>query len=341
MFTDLVTLTLSAGRGGNGIVSWRREKYLPKGGPDGGNGGRGGSIILKASKDIHSLQHLRNLRKIKSKNGMPGGSSHCTGKSGEDKEILLPLGTLVKDAISKEILFDLVEDGQIATICTGGRGGRGNASFRSSTHQAPHFATDGKPGEVKEVELELKLIADVGLVGMPNAGKSTLFTLLTDAPAKVAPYPFTTMDPNLGIIYDDGTPIFLADIPGVIKEAHINKGLGLSFLRHIERTQILLYVIDISAMEGRKPLDDFLTLRNELALYDPTLLDKPSLLVLNKIDEDPDQLEYHAFVEELPLEIEILSTSGKTKEGLPQLEEWIKKSYSTLFQKDPDPCCHG
>lgn len=338
MFIDLVTLTLSAGRGGNGVVSWRREKYLPKGGPDGGNGGRGGSILLTASKDIHSLQHLRNLRKIKAKNGMPGGSNNCTGRSGEDKTILLPMGTLIKDTNSKEILSDLVEDGQTITLCSGGRGGRGNASFRSSTHQAPHFCTEGKPGELKEVELELKLIADVGLVGMPNAGKSTLFTKLTDAPAKVAPYPFTTMDPNLGILYDREMPIFVADIPGVIEEAHLNKGLGLAFLRHIERTSILVYVIDISAMEGRKPLDDFLMLQNELKSYDPTLLQKPSLIVLNKIDEDIEGKEQKAFLDKLPHKMEVIPTSGLTHEGLDQLADWLKKKYSLLLEKHPDPC---
>jgi GTPase len=334
MFVDVITLILSAGKGGDGVVAWRREKYLPKGGPTGGNGGRGGSVIIRTSPHHFSLEHLRNLTHLKARNGQGGGSANCTGKSGEDLIIEVPTGTLVKDAHTKEVLFDLTEKDRDIVICEGGRGGRGNASFRSSTNRAPDFCTKGTLGDEKNIELELKLIADIGFVGMPNAGKSTLFTALTDVYAKSAPYPFTTMHPSLGILFDAHTPIFLADIPGIIDGASQNKGLGLAFLRHIQRTEVLVYVIDISASERSDPKEDYLTLQRELAQYDPSLLDKPSIIALNKIDEDVDQIMEQDFKDHVQTSHDIVAISALDKTGLQALKEKLI-SLSRLAKEHP------
>lgn len=285
MFVDTVTVALTAGKGGNGVVAWRREKYVPKGGPAGGNGGKGASIILRASSQETSLEGLRNRRIIKATNGGDGGGNLRQGKNGQDLSLVVPCGTLVKDAETKEILFDFTQENEEFLICRGGRGGRGNASFRSSTHQAPIVFTEGTPGEMREVELELKLIADIGLVGFPNAGKSTLMSKVTHLPVKIGAYPFTTLFPNLSYMTGAGFQrILIADIPGIIENAHQDRGLGLAFLRHIERTSALLYVIDISGFEERDPISDFEILQNELRAYDPKLLEKPYLVALNKID---------------------------------------------------------
>ncbi len=285
MFIDSVTLTLSAGKGGNGVVAWRREKFIPKGGPYGGDGGKGGSIIIRADSQETSLEAFRNRRIIKGQNGGAGSSAHKKGKNGKDIILSIPCGTLVKDAHTKEVLFDFTKPDQEWLICKGGKGGRGNASFRSPTHQAPNVCTEGTPGEMCEVELELKLIADVGLVGFPNAGKSTLMSKVTHLPVKIGAYPFTTLTPNLSYItYKNSERILVADIPGIIENAHENRGLGLAFLRHIERTSVLLYVVDISGFEERDPIRDYEILRAELKAYDEKLLDKPFLVALNKVD---------------------------------------------------------
>lgn len=287
MFVDTVTLSLSAGKGGNGVIAWRREKYIPKGGPAGGNGGHGGSVYLEAHPEVHSLEDYRNRRILKAQNGMPGGSNNCSGKNGKDLVLKIPLGTLVKDAKTKEILFDFTEKGQSWKICSGGRGGKGNSHFKTSTHQAPFVCTEGTPGESTEVELELKLIADVGLVGMPNAGKSTLISELAHIQVKIAPYPFTTLRPNLGIIeFEDFSRIMIADIPGIIENAHENRGLGFAFLRHIERTSILVYLIELAPYQDRDPFEEFLMLRRELEAYNPAMLEKPFFVALNKIDQE-------------------------------------------------------
>lgn len=285
MFVDSLTLTLAAGKGGNGVVAWRREKYIPKGGPSGGNGGKGGSITLRASVQETSLESLRNRRIIKGENGQAGGGALKQGKKGKDLILDLPCGTLVKDAETQEVLFDLTEPGQEYPICKGGRGGRGNASFRSPTHQAPNIFTEGTEGERREVHLELKLIADIGLIGFPNAGKSTLMSKITHLRVKIGAYPFTTLFPNLSYITrKDRSRLLIADIPGIIENAHEDRGLGLAFLKHIERSSALVYVIDISGFEGRDPLQDFEILQNELRSYNPELLQKPFLITLNKID---------------------------------------------------------
>lgn len=287
MFVDSLVLQLSAGKGGNGVISWRREKYIPKGGPAGGDGGNGGSIYLEAHPQVHSLEDYRNRRILKAQNGKPGGANNCKGKTGEDLNLKIPLGTLVKNKDTGEILLDFTEAGQRWKICAGGLGGKGNSRFKSSTHQAPFVCTEGTLGEEIEVELELKLIADVGFVGMPNAGKSTLISELAHIQVKIAPYPFTTLRPNLGIVeFDDYSRILIADIPGLIENAHENKGLGFSFLRHIERTSTLVYLIEMAPWENRDPFEEFSMLRRELEAYNPAMLEKPFLVALNKIDQE-------------------------------------------------------
>ena len=286
MFVDSVIIQLSAGRGGNGVIAWRRAKYLPKGGPAGGDGGNGGSIILQADSEVFSLEHFRNRRIIKAKNGVQGGGKNCKGKNGEDLVLKIPMGTLVKDSITKEVLFDFTENGQQWKICAGGKGGKGNSRFKTATHQAPYVCTDGTSGQSCEVELELKLIADIGFVGMPNAGKSTLISRLAYIEVKIAPYPFTTLRPNLGIVHFPERRILIADIPGIIENAHKNKGLGFAFLRHIERTSALIFLIEMAPYQERDPYEEYLTLRRELEAYNPVMLEKPFLVVLNKIDQE-------------------------------------------------------
>jgi GTP-binding protein len=286
MFVDNVTIQLSAGKGGNGVIAWHRAKYIPKGGPAGGDGGNGGSITLEADPEVFSLEHFRNRRIIKAKNGVQGGSNNCKGKNGDDLLLKIPMGTLVKDAVTKEVLCDFTEKGQTWKICAGGKGGKGNNRFKTSTHQAPYVCTEGAPGESIEVDLELKLIADVGFVGMPNAGKSTLISKLAYIEVKIAPYPFTTLRPNLGIVHFPERRVLIADIPGIIQDAHLDKGLGLKFLRHIERTTALIFLIELAPYQDRDPYEEFLMLRRELETYNPEMLEKPHLVVLNKIDQE-------------------------------------------------------
>lgn len=287
MFTDKVKLELEAGKGGNGIISWRREKYIPKGGPNGGDGGKGGSVIIRADAQVYSLDWYRNRRSLKAENGEQGGTNLCHGKNGKDLLLTVPCGTLVKDLHTGEILRDFVKDGDEWVICRGGKGGYGNDHFKSPTHQAPYVCTPGKEGESAAVEFELKLIADVGLVGFPNAGKSSLIHALARVKVKIAAYPFTTLQPNLGFIeLKDHSRIYIADIPGIIEGAHQNRGLGLEFLRHIERTKLLLFILDASGIDGRTPLDDYNVLKAEIKAYNPDLLKRPYIVALNKIDDD-------------------------------------------------------
>ncbi len=287
MFVDRVILDLAAGKGGNGIVAWRREKYIPKGGPCGGNGGKGGSLIFQADAQVYSLEWFRNRRILKAENGRQGGPNRQQGRNGKELVLKVPCGTLVKDAETGELLHDFTQDGEKWVICKGGRGGRGNDSFKSPTNRAPNTCTEGVEGESCSVELELKLIADVGLVGFPNAGKSTLISSLASVQVKIAAYPFTTLRPNLGFIqYEDLSRIFIADIPGIIEGAHRNRGLGFEFLRHIERTKLLLFVLDSSGIDGRDPSSDYEVLRNEIGTYNPEMLERPYLVVLNKIDTE-------------------------------------------------------
>lgn len=319
MFVDRVTLQLAAGKGGDGTVAWTRLKYVPKGGPCGGNGGKGGSIILRASVNIPSLEAYRNRKLIKAKNGQPGGRNLCSGKNGEDLVLEVPCGTLIKDADTGAILYDLTQDKQEVILCKGGKGGRGNDSFKSPTNRAPNQFTPGLAGEELHAEFELKLIADVGLIGFPNAGKSSLISALAHVKVKVAPYPFTTLVPNIGYIKNpDYSRIYIADIPGIIEGAHLNKGLGLEFLRHIERTGLLLFVLDASGIDGRDPMADFKVLKSELKSYLPELLKRPYLIALNKIDDDASEPNLKAFKKAFPKEKPHL-ISALTGEGLSTL----------------------
>lgn len=328
MFTDRVRLKLIAGAGGNGIVAWRREKYIPKGGPYGGNGGRGGAILLVSDNDTYSLESFRNRRKIAAESGQPGGTNCCHGRSGKNLVLRVPCGTLVKDAETGEVLHDFGSAESKWEVCGGGRGGLGNACFKTSRNRAPNISTPGKPGEEKDLELELKLIADVGLVGMPNAGKSTLMSSITHTPVKIGAYPFTTLRPNLSFVErEDYTRILIADIPGIIRGASENKGLGLSFLRHIERTSTLAYVIDISAIEGRDPFEDFLALREELKNYSDEMVEKPFLVVLNKVDAEGADEHLKAFKEKYPFPAEtLLEVSALEKRGIAALIQALSKA---------------
>ncbi len=292
MFTDKVKIQVAAGRGGHGIVAWTRRKYLPKGGPCGGDGGNGGSVYLRSSKNIYSLDHLKNTRILKGENGENGINNFKHGKQGKDLIIQIPCGTFIIDANTKQLLHDVINENEQIELCKGGRGGLGNNHFKTPTNRTPLKCTQGKAGTTLTIELELKLIADVGFVGLPNAGKSTLLNALTATNVKIGNYPFTTCRPNLSYIqFEDYSRIYLADIPGIIKDANQGRGLGLEFLRHIERSKVLVYIIDIGAQDGRSPIDDFALLQNEIRLYNPLLLDKPFLIALNKTDL-PDAKKY-------------------------------------------------
>jgi GTPase len=339
MFIDSATITLRAGKGGNGVVAWRRELYVPKGGPAGGNGGKGGSIILKTDSHVLSLEGFRNRRLINAENGLPGGGNLRQGRNGKDLVLVVPCGTLVKDAITKEILYDFTDENQEFLICKGGKGGKGNNCFKSPTNQAPNICTPGTDGGVREVELELKLIADVGLIGIPNAGKSTLMSKLTYVRVKIGAYPFTTLYPNLSYVqFPDYSRVLIADIPGLIENAHQNKGLGISFLRHIERSSVLLFVIDISGFEGRDPRDDFKVLRNELKEYNPELLDRPFLVALNKIDQEGAEENLKNFYQDYPYDkATLFPISAMNAEGLEPLKEAMRKLVPLPPVKEPVP----
>lgn len=327
MFIDSAKITLRAGKGGNGVVSWRRELYVPKGGPAGGNGGKGGSILLKTDSHVLSLEGFRNRRLIYAEDGQQGGGNLRQGRNGKDLVLIVPCGTLVKDAQTGEVLYDFTDENQEFLICKGGKGGKGNHCFKSSTNQAPNICTPGLDGQSREIELELKLIADVGLIGIPNAGKSTLMSKLTAIKVKIGAYPFTTLYPNLSYIqFPDYSRIFIADIPGLIENAHQNKGLGISFLRHIERSSVLLFVIDVSGFEGRDPRDDFKVLRNELSAYNPDLLNKPFLVALNKIDQEGAEEHLKNFYQEYPFDRNSLfPISAINAEGIDPLKEAMSK----------------
>ena len=327
MFVDRVKIEVSAGNGGDGAVAWIRAKYIPKGGPCGGDGGKGGSIILKTSTHQSSLDWFRNRKLIKAQDGDKGGSNLCSGKNGEDLILQVPCGTLVKDVNTGEILFDLTEPHVEVVLCKGGKGGKGNDHFKTPTNRAPYQFTPGELGEELEVEFELKLIADVGLVGYPNAGKSTLINQLGQLDVKTAAYPFTTLLPNIGFF--EPAPekrIYIADIPGIIEGAHENRGLGLEFLKHIERTRLLLFILDASGIDGREAADDLKVLRNELLSYNEELMKKPYLIVLNKVDEEISSEHIAHFTKSFPKEKFYLISA---KEGL-GLDELKKAIYSKV-----------
>jgi GTP-binding protein len=284
-FIDLVTIDIQAGNGGRGCVSFRREKFIPRGGPDGGDGGRGGHVVFKATNHLNTLLDLKFNPINKAKNGQHGMGKAMRGKDGEDLTITIPVGTLVKDAFTNESLEDFTHDGQQAIMAHGGRGGLGNVHFKTSTRQAPRFAQPGESGENKRLILELKVLADVGLVGLPNAGKSTLISIVSACKPKIADYPFTTLIPNLGVVkYADYMSFVIADIPGLIKDAHQGAGLGFQFLRHIERTAILLFLVDISDYTLDDPVESLKILLNEISLYKHELGDKKKFVAGTKLD---------------------------------------------------------
>lgn len=327
MFIDRVVIQFEAGKGGNGVVAWRREKFIPKGGPSGGNGGKGGSIVLQADAQIPSLDWFRHRKLIKADNGGDGGGNCRQGKNGQDLVLKVPCGTLIKNAKTGDILHDFTQDGEKWVLCLGGKGGRGNDSFKTPTNRAPNTCTLGKNGETAYVELELKLIADVGLVGFPNAGKSTLISTMAGLRVKVAAYPFTTLQPNLGFIeLPNYQRIYIADIPGIIEGASHNRGLGLEFLRHIERTKLLIFILDASGIDGRKPTDDFRVLREEIGAYNPELLERPYVVVLNKIDTEESESNIEDFCKAYSFPGGTLfKISAAYGEGLQELVDEIAK----------------
>lgn len=333
MFVDRIKIYIKAGNGGNGCTSFRREKYIPKGGPNGGNGGNGGSVIIRADKSRDSLVDLKYQQHVTAKNGEPGQGSDKHGANAEDLIVLVPPGTLVMDLENDCYeIDDLDEEGQEVLVAAGGHGGRGNKSFATSTNRAPRKCTPGYPGEERTLLLELKTIADVGLVGYPNAGKSTYLKAVSDAEPKTAPYPFTTLHPMVGVIeFDDYTRMTIADIPGLIDGASENIGLGHHFLRHIERTKVLLYVLDMAGTDNRLPWDDFENLKKELELYKEGLTDKPSLILANKMDEEvsAENLEELKKKVDIPIITSIAELGEGTNESIKQLRELVIKVNSS------------
>ncbi|MGA3245689.1 MAG: GTPase ObgE [Bacteroidota bacterium] len=318
-FIDQAVIFVKAGNGGNGTISFRREKYVPKGGPDGGNGGNGGNVIIRADKQLGTLLDFRYKRSYKAENGENGRGKDQTGRTGVDIVLRVPCGTIVMEGSHRKIVGDLVHEGDEVVVAKGGKGGRGNAEFATSTNQAPRVAEPGIPGEESELMLELKLIADVGLVGFPNAGKSTLISVVSAAKPKIADYPFTTLTPNLGIVrYAEGKSFTLADMPGLIKGAHLGKGLGIQFLRHIERTRVLVFLIESISEDPKR---DYETLLNELASYNAALAKKPKIVALTKIDLFEPQalkrLKRVSFGKKIP----VVRISSVSREGLQPLLE--------------------
>jgi GTP-binding protein len=320
MFIDEVRIRVKAGDGGNGCLAFRREKYVPRGGPSGGDGGRGGDVIMVASEHQNTLLHFRFNPEHTAQRGRHGEGSNRSGREGESIELPVPVGTIAYDAGSGELLHDFNKAGDRFTIARGGRGGRGNQHFATSTHQAPTEHEPGYPGEERHLRLELKLLADVGLVGFPNAGKSTLISRISAARPKIADYPFTTLEPNLGVVSVDDASFVVADIPGLIEGAHLGHGLGTQFLRHIERTRLLVHLVDVSESSGREPADDFRIVLGELASFSAALAAKPMIVVATKIDaaQDPDRIASLRAVAQsrgLPFH-EISSVTGQGIEGL-------------------------
>lgn len=335
-FVDYVKIYCRSGKGGRGSSHFRREKYIPKGGPDGGDGGRGGHIYLRANRNLWTLLHLKYERHILATSGDGGSGKRSTGKDGEDRIIEVPCGTVVHDAETGEYLCDVKEDGQIIRILKGGKGGRGNVHFKTSTNQAPRYSQPGEPWEERFVILQLKLLADVGLVGFPNAGKSTLLSVVSAAKPKIANYPFTTLEPNLGIVdYRDGRSFVMADIPGIIEGASDGKGLGLRFLRHIERNSLLLFMIPADAADIKKEYD---ILNNELAKYNPDLAEKNRVLAITKSDLLDEEL-MDAIAQELP-DTPYIFISSITQQGIIQLKDVLWKELNRETFHDAEQIIH-
>ncbi len=336
MFTDYAKIVIKSGNGGDGAVTFRREKYVAAGGPDGGDGGRGGSIYFQVDPNANTLIDFRYTKKFKAQNGENGSGGNKYGKSGEDLYINVPIGTIIKDAETGKVVADLSKEGQVELVLKGGRGGKGNSHFATATRQVPRFAQAGEEGEEKEVILELKLLADVGLLGFPNVGKSTFLSMVTDAKPKIANYHFTTIEPNLGVVKTkNGDSFVIADIPGIIEGASEGIGLGIQFLRHVERTRLLLHVIDVSGLEGRNPVEDFYTINQELKKYSEKLSTRKQIIVANKIDIMQDDTGYKELEKLAQKEnLEIYKISGATGQGIPELLNRVSEVLKTLPKEE-------
>lgn len=331
-FIDEAKVSVKAGDGGRGCVSFRREKYVPKGGPDGGDGGKGGDLYFIADGRLSSLLDFKYRREYEAERGQHGMGSLCSGKSGQDLYIRVPAGTVIKDEGSGEIIADMTGDGQVFLCCKAGRGGKGNAHFATSTHQTPRFAQPGEQGESKVLKLELKLLADVGIIGFPNAGKSTLISRISAARPKIADYPFTTLVPHLGVVkYGDFGGFVVADIPGLVEGAHEGKGLGIRFLKHIERTRLFIHVLDLSPFTKRDPVEDFKTVNRELEAFNSELSRRPQVVALNKVDlteareKVPELLNFFN-----ALGIKVFPISSATGTGIEDLVNHIGKEIEAI-----------
>lgn len=334
MFVDKAKILIKAGNGGNGSISFRREKYIAAGGPDGGDGGRGGNVIFKVELGMTTLMDFKYKRKYVAQNGGDGSGRHKKGKDGENIILKVPQGTIVRDAKSNRIIADLSDPEKDVVLAKGGNGGWGNSHFATAVRQTPNFAKNGLPGDEREVILELKLLADVGLVGFPNVGKSTILSMTTKADPKIANYHFTTLEPNLGVVnLGNGASFVLADIPGIIEGASEGVGLGHEFLRHIERTRVLIHVVDVSGIEGRNPIEDFDIINNELSQYDMALEERVQIVAANKTDIIQDKNLYNEFLDEMKNRgIEVFEISAATNSGV---EDLMKKVYEELSKLPP------
>lgn len=320
MFVDQVKISLKAGDGGNGITAYRREKYVPFGGPAGGDGGKGASVVFEVDEGLRTLLDFRYQRHFKASKGENGQSSNMHGKNAEDLVLKVPPGTIIKNVETDEVLADLVEDGQRAVVAKGGRGGRGNSRFATPRNPAPDFSEKGEPGEELDVSLELKLLADVGLVGFPSVGKSTLLSIVSKAKPKIGAYHFTTIKPNLGVVSTpDQRSFVMADLPGLIEGASDGVGLGHQFLRHVERTKVIVHMIDMSGSEGREPIEDYKVINQELAAYEQRLEDRPQIVVANKMDLPESQDNLILFKEEIGEDVPVIPVSTITRDNIDQL----------------------
>ncbi len=334
MFADSAVITIKSGRGGDGHVSFRREKYVPNGGPDGGDGGNGGSVIFEVDDGLNTLTDFRHRRKYAAEPGEPGGKRNCHGKNGADLIVKVPAGTIIRDAETDKVIADLSGENRRQVILKGGRGGLGNQNFATATMQAPKYAQPGKPAIELEVRLELKVIADVGLVGFPNVGKSTFLSRVTNARPKIANYHFTTLNPNLGVVdLSEGQGFVIADIPGLIEGASEGIGLGHEFLKHIERTKVMIHMVDAASTEGRDPIADIYAINKELEAYNPKLLEKPQVIAANKIDAiyDPESSALQKLKEEFePKGISVFPISAVSGQNLKELLYHVNKLLSTV-----------
>ena len=356
MFVDRAKIYIKSGKGGDGAVTFRREPFVPEGGPDGGDGGRGGDVIFMADRNLRTLMDFKYTKKYEAESGQNGMKKKRFGKAGENLIIKVPLGTVIIDEASGLVMKDLTEDGESFVAAKGGRGGRGNTNFKNSVRQAPNFAEAGGAAKERNVILELKLIADVGLVGFPNVGKSSLLAVATSAQPKIANYHFTTIDPNLGVVKIYDSSFVMADIAGIIEGASEGLGMGFKFLKHIERTKVLIHVVDVSGSEGRNPIDDFNKINKELEAYSPRILKKPQLVAANKIDmideDDPQYLEFKKYVEDLgykvfpmsaPLNLGVEEILGAARNELnrieqdPSLQEENTTDFFDFEAEDNDP----